>query len=96
MRYRPNLDSVNFAAMHEVVDKVDSDTGVVVSQNFFPMREKLPPVENFDLTTMIKAGVDLKQVNSKVLGNGIMQVADNLSSIDDDNLNNNKETNNEQ
>lgn len=96
MRYRPNMDNVNFAAMSEVVDKVDSDTGVVVSQNFFPMREKLPPVENFDLTTMIKAGVDLKQVNSKVIGNGIMEVADNLSSIDDDNLNkNNNEVNNE-
>ena len=32
-----------------------------------PTNQILPPVENFDLATMIKAKVDLKQVSTKLM-----------------------------
>lgn len=79
MRYRPTQDVVAFNAMMEKIDAVDNDTKRVVAQNFFPSKEKLPPAENFDLETMIKAGVPLQKTNSKVLGSGIQSIAEVLN-----------------
>lgn len=92
MRYRPNRDFNAFNAMMERVDSVDKDTGVVVAQNFFPMDEELPPIENFDLTMMVKAGVPLQKVSTKVVGTGFMAVADALNQVDNENQPSNKET----
>lgn len=91
MRYKLNRDSNAFNAMIERLDSVDKDTGVVVAQNFFPMDEELPSIENFDLTLMVKAGVPLQKVNAKVVGTGYMAVADALNQTDDENKPSNKE-----
>lgn len=86
MRYRPNRDCVSVDSMIERVDVTDRETGVVVCQNFFPMNERLAPSEMFDTELMIRSGVPLKQTNTKVLGSGVMAVAEALNDIDDEKI----------
>lgn len=35
---------------------------------FEDQAKKLPPVENYDLTTQLRAGIDLEEVPTKILG----------------------------
>lgn len=94
MRYRPNQDFVANTPILEIVEKVDPDTHRVVTQNFFPSEEKLPPAENFDTMTMIKAGVPLQKTNTKVLGSRVQEYAEILNAETTQTPNN--EVNNEQ
>lgn len=52
-----------------VRDKVDENGFVTherVSEN-----SPLPPTENFDLHVLLKAGVDIKKVQTRILGNQV-------------------------
>lgn len=88
MRYKPTLDSCSMETIVEHIDIVDPDNGKVICQNFFPQDEVLSPTEMFDLTALVKSGKPLQKTNTKVLGTGIMAVADSLNSIQDKEINN--------
>lgn len=48
-------------------EQVTLESGEVVTQNKDLGKEKLPDPELFDLKNQIEAGVDMEEVNSKVL-----------------------------
>lgn len=52
-----------------VRDKVD-ENGFVTHESVVE-NSPLPPTENFDLRVLLKAGVDVKKVQTRILGNQV-------------------------
>ena len=62
---RRELRSESFCGYNEPV--YNNVNGDVVSSSIDLSKTKLPPVENFNLGKMIESGVNLQQMNTKVL-----------------------------
>lgn len=75
MSFRKLQDMQKFASgkIVYIYLQVNPDTGVSEPSDM-DQCAKLPSVENFDLAAMLKAGIDLRQVNCKLV-NGTQTVA---------------------
>lgn len=76
----------------ESVDEID-ETGRSRSVRFNPHREKLPPIEQFELDTLLKAGVPLQQTRTKILAPDASVIADALAAAEESDFKQVLETN---
>lgn len=65
--FRSRIKLERFPAIAPVVNALRPALDGKFSHVQEPTNQILPPVENFDLATMIKAKVDLKQVSTKLM-----------------------------
>lgn len=93
-RKRQELTQMCSARMLEPHAEIDPDTGRGLFHLFDPHEAKLPDAAMFDLENLLKAKVNLKQVNTKVVAGDVFGLADTLNNITEEQVNN--EVNNEQ
>lgn len=67
----------------ENVEERDPDTGVVRIRKYNPSDDVLPPAEKFELETLLKAGVPLQQVRTKILSPDVTPLAEALADAED-------------
>lgn len=83
-RARPSMVLMGGWSALEDVDEVDPDTGRTTHKRFNPHTEKLPPIENYEIETLLKAGVSLQQTRTKVLAPNVTGLVDSLASLSDE------------
>lgn len=91
-RYRPSFTLVGGFAAFEDVENVNED-GLTLRKKFNPHKQHLPPCENYELDTLLKAGVPLQQTRSKFLAPNAVGVADALADLEDSDFEQLKENN---
>lgn len=80
-RCRPSMVILGGWSAFEDVDEVDVDTGRTTHKKFNPHREKLPPIENFELENLMKAGIPLQQTRTKVLAPNVTGIVESLAAL---------------
>lgn len=70
----PTMPILGGAIIHET-RPVATENGNIVDEDF-DTSMKLPPVENYELGALLKAGVRLEDVNSKIVGFKSVDVAE--------------------
>lgn len=81
-RVRPSYTLVGGFACFEDIDDVNEE-GLTRRKRYNPHMDKLPPVEKFELETLLKAGVSLQQTRSKILAPSAVGVADAIAELED-------------
>lgn len=81
-RARPSYTLVGGFAAFEDIDDVNEE-GLTLRKRYNPHMEKLPPVEKFELETLLKAGVSLQQTRSKILAPSAVGVADAIAELEE-------------
>lgn len=81
-RARPSYCLVGGFAAFEDIDDVNEE-GLTLRKRYNPHKDKLPPVEQFELETLLKAGVPLQQTRSKILSPSAVGVADAIAELED-------------
>lgn len=72
-RCRQKLRLANFQPV-VMYEQVTLESGEIIEQANDLTQEKLPNPELFDINNQIKAGIDMEEVNSKVLKPSIVDV----------------------
>lgn len=91
-RARPSYTLVGGFAAFEDIDDVNED-GLTLRKRYNPHKDKLPPVETFELETLLKAGVSLQQTRSKILAPSAIGVADAIAELEQSDFNDLKDNN---
>lgn len=87
--FKQKFKSVSCSSIYDEVEERTDDGGVISVRKV--NQTPLPDPRLFDLEKMIKGGVDLEQMNTKILSPDLTPIAEalNESSLDSDsNLNN--------
>lgn len=82
-RCRPSMVVLGGWSALEDIDEIDVDTGRATHKKFNPHLEKLPPLENYELDNLLKAGVPLQQMRTKILAPNVTGLVESLAGLSD-------------